>query len=379
MIFNYHFFIKNFLKKNTYLTHFLYKNYNKKIEFQIQEMINELSLHDTIFDQTTLITLKREIDTNSKSFYSSNINNTNARLYGIFNSLFKIQNDPLYLYPSVEHGLIFRNTNWTDTADTARASCITLSDFRQQILRNYYNTPIFCVGPYIHYADQYYTKENFTKIKKNLGKTLLVFPTHGTDDFHVTYEQQIFLDMIKNFKNEFDSILICAFWWNINDPLLNILKKMGCQIVSAGFREDPLFLSRLKTIIELSDLAIGDSIGTHIGYCIHLNTPFFYFDSKSLKNHIKDDFISYHMNILKKAFLNSTTINKDHLDLIDYYWGINHIKSKKDLEDIQILNKIITRNCYGRTSLYSKYSQSLLKKPKTISENQFKLLYNSLK
>ncbi len=379
MKFNHTFLIKKFLRKNTYFTHFLYNNYNKNLEDQIKKMIVDLSSQDTILDQSSLISLKKEIDINLKPFFSSNINNTNARLYGIFNSIFKKHTDPLYYYPSIEHGLIFRNTNWSDTADTARASCITLGDFRYEILKKYYDTPIFCVGPYIHYADDYYTQEKFDAIKKSLGKTLLVFPTHGTDDFHITYEQKIFIDMVKNFKSDFDSILICTFWWNINDPLLKILENMGCKIVSAGFREDPLFLSRLKTIIKLGDLAIGDSIGTHIGYCIHLNTPFFYFNTEKEQNSNKIDFISNNMNILKNAFLNSTQIKKDHLELVKYYWGTDHIKSEDDIKDIHLLNKLITKNCYGRTNLYSKYSHYLLKNTRNISENQFKLLYNSLK
>ena len=45
------------------------------------------------------------------------------------------------------------------------------------------------------------------------------------------------------------------------------------MVVTAGYIMDPLFLSRLKSIIQLSDLTMSNNVGTHLGYCIYLNKP----------------------------------------------------------------------------------------------------------
>ena len=100
---------------------------------------------------------------------------SNYRMYGISNALFENGFDKVYELPSVEHGLIFYNQNWTDTALTARASCVTFGPFRKQILQRYYKTPVFEVGPYIQYADNYYNHMQMVEWKDKLGKLYWFF------------------------------------------------------------------------------------------------------------------------------------------------------------------------------------------------------------
>lgn len=373
------------VKKNTYIADMLYKSYKFNLEKNIKKLSENMSNYDTIDNVNSLIDLKKDIVLNNKPFYSYNLNETSNRLYGIHSSIFSSINDKNIYFPSAEHGLIFHNKNWSDTESTLRASCLTFSQFRKSILQQYYQTPIFCVGPYIHYAQDYYTPTEFERKKEILGKNLLVFPTHSTDDSKITYEQQNFIDIILEYKRNFDSVTICAFWWNIDDPLIKFLKKLGCNIVSAGYREDKKFLSRLKAIIQLSDFTIGDSIGTHIGYCLYLNKPFSYFPNKTDIQYTNlgcDEnirFITYQIDILKKTFIDSKSISPEQLKIANYYWGFDQIKSTQQITDIYNINKIITKNCLGFVEKYGEFSKRLLDtNTNLLTEQQIVLLRESL-
>ncbi len=375
--------ILNSFQKNTYAADFLYKFYKYNLERDIENLSSTMSKHDTLNDICSLISLKNNIITNDRKFFSYNLNNTASRLYGIHSSIFKSIDDKNIYFPSTEHGLIFHNNYWSDTKDTLRASCLTFGNFRKSILSRHYNTPIFCVGPYIHYAKDYYDQNTFKQTKKKLGKNLLVFPTHSTDDSNLEYDKNNFIKTILDYKNNFDSVTICSFWWNIDDPLLTYLSKLGCNIVSAGYREDRLFLSRLKTLIKLSDFTIGDSIGTHVGYCLYLNKPFSYFQNETIHNinNLGDDenkkFINKHINILKNTFLNSNEITSEQMQIANHYWGFDHVKNSEQIFDIYIINKLITQNCYGFVDNYSNYAHKLLDN-NILNENQKTLLFKSL-
>lgn len=52
------------------------------------------------------------------------------------------------------------------------------------------------------------------------------------------------------------------------------------SIVCSGNRFDPRFLSRQRDLIELSDMAMSNDLGTHIGYIVALNGPHYMFKQK---------------------------------------------------------------------------------------------------
>lgn len=136
--------------------------------------------------------------------------------------------------------------------------------------------------------------------------------------------------MLENEAKGFDTVLINTFWWNINDPLTQKLESEGYKIISCGFRDDTSFLPRLKSYINLADQVIGDSVGTHIGYCIALNKPFRYFNLNTEMNineseSNKLDFVTKNSNKIKESFLDSTSIGQKEIEICDYYWG-NNIK-----------------------------------------------------
>ena len=367
-------------KKNTYFYNFLFEHYKPSLEQAIVSRIEDLKKDDTLQDLSNLIEFRKRIRTDNLPFYSHNINQTNFRLYGISQSLFGNKNKNIYFLPSVEHGLIFQDTNWSDTSDTVRASCVTFGPFRKKILRRFYKTPIFEVGPYIQYADDYYTVSKFMEWKQKLGRTLLVFPSHGTNQTQINLEEKIYLNQISNLAKKFDSVLVCAFWWNLEDNLITNFSKQGYKIVSAGFREDPNFLRRLKTIIKLSDVVVCDSIGTHVGYCYSLgkNVNILSINTKYTGElPLNNEFTEKHKNYIKDI-INSENPLKIK-PVFDYYWGNNICLSKKELNYIMEITREITLRGKYWLKNYDKASQDLLNYYKTNNITKYDLLLKSLK
>jgi len=350
----------------------------------LKEMViicDEASKDDSIADITWLKTLRHDIEDGKRRFYTTDCNFSNSHIYGIWYSLFgDLKQKPL-LTPSVEHGLIFHNQLFNDVEDTARAACVTFGAFRKSIIRQYTNIPIFCVGPYIHYATSFYDEQRLATEKKKNGKTLLVFPMHSTNNSELSVEINNYRDYLKSKQKEFDTILINTFWWNINDPLCMVLQSDGYRIVSAGFRDDIMFMSRLKSLIRLADLVVGDSIGTHVGYCIDCGVPFSYepLGSKNvslLEKEIKDaDFVETHVNKIAKAFYRTDTITDEQRVLCDYYWGQDKIRTKNEIRTIAALTEEIMRKSSGYKAKFRDCAEWMLQE---INEEERRLLQESL-
>lgn len=144
--------------------------------------------------------------------------------------------------------------------------------YKEKIRKRYPYVPVFTVGPYIYYAENYYSLEKIRETKKNIGKMLLVMLPHSMEFTERDYEKNKFIDSIlMKYQRRFDSIWLCVLWIDINDPVCEYAKSCGVHIVSAGFRFDDMFNVRLRTIIELCDALVCGDIGTFIQYALCLN------------------------------------------------------------------------------------------------------------
>lgn len=374
--------VHSMIWRNYYLNRFFYKLIPLRERKIYAELVTEMCEWDTIDDISALKKFRRHANFDGKIKRPSPIW-TNTHIYGIWYSLFNdIVQDNIQYSPAIEHGLIFYDEITEDILSTSRCAYATFGPFRKKIIRSYIKDPIFCVGPYIHYAKPFYNKIKFQEMKRKLGRTLLVFPIHSTEVSHVTYEEDEFIRKIKNIEKQYDSILVNAYWWNINDRVIDRLSAEGYQIVSAGFQDDVMFLSRLKTIIDLADCAMGNSVGTHIGYCLHENVPFILLDSKVPKevtldrkeNKIANTRVS-HMQKIREAFcIDRHFITEEQRRLMNYYWGDDCIKTPYMLKQICRITKDLHKMTFGNTFLNRIAAKKLL----NIYEKENKELYEIL-
>lgn len=352
--------LKNMVGSNMYINDFAFRLTHPINDIKFERELKKLSCVDSLKDITELQRFCLAAKKEGQPFFSSRINDVNFRMYGIGESIFKdLDRKWSIKYPAVEHGLILHNKVWSDILDTKRPTAITFGEYRKNILLRDWRNPVFCVGPYIQYAEDYYTTEEIKLIKNRIGKTLLVIPTHTTDASKpISNNDEILIQYILSQKNNYDTIIVCMFWWDLDTQMVKVLKKNGCKIVSAGHREDKRFLSRLKTIILLADKVEGNGMGTHIGYCVKLNKPFqivalngsgYIYDEKE-KN---IDAALEQSKIIIDAFSEeSNRLTEKQKKCYDYYWGGKYSRTPQEIEAIFQINKEIISLSKGNINKY---------------------------
>ena len=377
--------IQKIIGKNTYLNNFVYDLlfYNKSLK--VDNYCKQSGCEDYLENTDWLKRFVYDIKNGKINFHTSHVNRDNLNIYGIWEALFHSCGiEKRIVSPCIEHGLFFQNEVFRDVTNTARMTCVTFSNFRKEIIHKKVKIPVFCAGPYINYADDFYTKDKMLYLKQKFGKTLLVFPTHSTEWTEITFDQQEFCKILAKKAIDYNTVLINVFWWNINDPLIKKLESEGYKIISCGFRDDTNFLPRLKSYFSLADLVLGDSIGTHIGYSVACGVPFCYEPVGTITHLFRDiekkdaDFSQYNQLKIAGAFLHAEEITKKQQEICNYYWGNNLRKNDKEIQAIVNITKDLDDITYGFTSLRWSAANALLKKYYDTDEFKYYLLNEAL-
>lgn len=244
---------------------------------------------------------------------------------------------------TIEHGLYIGSLVPSRHLKSRFKNIITFSEYRKSFISTKTDQNIITIGPYIKYAEPLYSPEKIKSEKDNLGKTLVIFPSHSIDSVYANYDITEFIKYINNFKNEysFDSVLVCMYWKDIELNNHKQYELSGFKIVTAGHFYDANFLSRLKAILLISDAVLTNSVGTHVGYSVSLGKPIQIWNGsklnylpisgneekahKELNQRCGDD-LKTHLddveNIKLKFHHFDGKISSTQLDCIQYYWGI---------------------------------------------------------
>jgi hypothetical protein len=272
--------------------------------------------------------------------------------YGLSECLKKFINTKKPLNSYIEHGLFLGSLVKGDSIKWCVPTIITFSSHRCNHIKKKCSKKILKIGPYIHYADDFITQKDFFELKQKIGKTLLIFPSHSIKNIETSFNNDELITFIKLKENNFDTVVICLYWRDaLNNALVNSYKNCGYKITSAGHINDSNFLSRLKSIIKLSDFVISNSVGTHIGYINYLKKPQMIYkqtvdyvvnknDQRAFTQRNKDDekTLNDETSEILKSFANySFIISQEQIDVIEKYWGLSEIKTKKELSQL-ILN-----------------------------------------
>ena len=255
-----------------------------------------------------------------------------------------------HLNAYIEHGLFLGSYVAKDTNIWYPNKVITFGDYREKQLIKKTNKQIIKIGPYIHYADDYIDETEFNILKKELGRLLLVFPSHPPTGASSNYDIHEFISEIEKIKNNYDTVVISLFYSEIkNQTLLNLYLNNGYKIFTSGNRYDPYFMSRQKTMIKLADMTISNKVGTHVGYCIFLEKPHWIFpqddsykainttgkQNMSFRDYDEADSLVKAQNEITQQFISySLNITDSQIKVINKYWGLDYIKTKKELRKL---------------------------------------------
>jgi len=307
-------------------------NYFRKSKYKNAPFTNIVLMIDTSINE------KQYEYVNHNTWYQHGLS---IKTYAGFNKKYKL---PV----SIEHGLHLLDQYPPYEIDNNLPGLFVISEHRKNIYSKYTDKEIISIGPYIHYADSLLTKSKYLKEKKRLGKVLLFMPSHSDVYSIVTHNDYDYLEEVKKISKDFDTVRVCLHWFDVEKCLYKQYQNFGWEIVCAGHETNHLFLSRLKSIIECSDMVIVESVSTSLGYAIHHKKPvmvinpfvFAKITDKGIEDNISQKTIDDTLRnpIIEKAaglFSNySDKITNEQLGFVDKYWGLSSTKSKDEMRNI---------------------------------------------
>lgn len=161
--------------------------------------------------------------------------------------------------------------------------CVT-SRHRQKMAQVHTQKLLIPIGPsIIHYAQPLYDEIALGNIKKNLGKTLLVFVNHSNGDSAIYGGEEALAKKVEDIAKEhdFDTIMICLFYIDIKRGKGIFYEKRGWTVVTAGDRGNIDFADCLKTILAIADHVVISGFGSPLGYAAYLNKPITFINTES--------------------------------------------------------------------------------------------------
>ena len=256
-----------------------------------------------------------------------------------------------YINALAEHGYFFGTYVQEAEKITWAKKLLTFSDVRKQHIEAVVKgKEIIPIGPYIHYAPDYYDKMRYKELKSKLGRTLLVFFSHAGTGQSVQFDLDALIEKINSVRKDFQTVVISLFWSDINPDIEKRLKDEGYLLFSSGHRYDYYFLSRQKTMIKLADVTMSNSPGTHIAYCSYLNKPHWlvrqeikFADVNSIgaantaivEMQTKDFVNRQEKEELYHTFSEySTTLTEEQKKICNKIFGLNKVRSKEELRDM---------------------------------------------
>lgn len=233
--------------------------------------------------------------------------------------------------------------------------------YKSKIHKYYPYVPVFNVGPYINYAVPNISQKDIQKIKKENGKTLLAFLPHSIENSATKPNKEVFIDnIIRQYTNDFDTILLCVYWADILDPICDYAEEKGIKTVTTGFRFDYRFNDRLRTLFDVSDAIVCGDIGSFITYSISLGKPLArvdYLDEKKeyenfMKNREEESAYIQYMQDLKNSITDDFDDFDKRLKWYNRTSGYSPMRSPEYIRNIHEISFDIWKHCEGILDYY---------------------------
>lgn len=337
--------IKQLIDRNLFVSDFARKvicaSYNKRMT----EFIEEISQIDSIEDYKGFKKALNKLPPQTYgSTYSLKRVYAENTLYGYAYNVMKyagIENENMLYLPLLEHGVDLCEELDTMRYSLGRSYIFQGNNKVEKFIRNY-KQDAYAIGPFIHYVEDYYSEEKLNSIRKKMGKTLLVFPHHSTEYGRGDYLVNDFFDRLFKIASDYNTIIASVFWIDTNDSCIDYLQSRGVTLVSAGFKLDNQFSTRMKAIIKLADTVVFPTLTTSIGYAYYMGKKVICIPSERNESSTSNENQKLLTDENEKFVNQFCTIFNENADrknetadkLIDYYWGTSLIKSSAQIKDI---------------------------------------------
>ncbi len=245
----------------------------------------------------------------------------------------------------LEHSVMLMDQVWLGDLSIPLPVHFTFSSYRFSYLRQFTNKALFAIGPSIHYAAPQFSREEINQMREALGNTLLVFLPHSSIQILVEFHHDRILPYLKRFEKEYENILICIGWRDVQRGIDAPYKAEGYTCVTAGHVFDRNFLPRLKSLIMLSSHTMSFGFGTHVGFCIHLGKPHWISPiempvsapdkiSKTAMYHGTPLGVGQGKYFIKFFREPRDDISPEQKDLVELWWGCNEVRNPAGLREL---------------------------------------------
>lgn len=173
----------------------------------------------------------------------------------------------------IQHGVRFDLSYWRHDYRKDHRIGLVHSPWRVEVLREQIPKKLYAIGPYLHYAEPLFSREEIAGCREQLGRTLLVFPAHSTQWIDTNYDLDAFAERLRDEQRRFQTVLVCLYWKDVLRGAREQYGERGFRCVTAGHLADREFLPRFRALIEIADATMSNQLGTHLGYSLHLGKP----------------------------------------------------------------------------------------------------------
>lgn len=335
--------------------------YNQsKVNAFLEQYIKKSNEIDPINDFESFRKLVKQYKADMKGEYAFNETYFGESiLYGHGKALMRyagISEEDFRNFPIVWHGISYCGSH-----PESKSAVIGGNLYDKRIHnQNAPGIPFFAVGPYIHYAKSIYSKGQMEELKKKNGKTALIFLSHGAEKSYSLFDEtEVINNIIGEYKQKYDTVMVSAYWHDVDKEIYEILNKKGIKIVSSGFRFDENFINRQKTIFELADEVIVHGFTSAVIYALYMkkemqvyplknevvgatNTPQFY---KTVITEETEEFQNYCHILYERLGNKKGRFTEEEVKELNLHFGFDQIKTPEEIRMIYEISKKIWMNC----------------------------------
>ena len=349
--------IRTLSSSNWFVYDLLLKVTNAKFNRELLEFTNEIGTVDPILnffdfkDKMSRVPKLRHGTT-----YSFKRAWGESALYGHAYQLLKysgLQLNDLIYCPIIEHGIPY-GANYDKKRYPKKNSYIFQGRYNQKEWEEKRKSKAYYIGPYIHYADNFYTKEKIDSYKKQNGTSALIFLPHSWETNQIMINVENSLERYQKVVNDsIEHVFVCVYCQDVQMVPEKLVQNKNVTFVSAGYKTDNMFISRLKTILSLADYVFYTSISSSIGYAYYLGKQVVCDISEEELANTYQCFGQAGVNKLlefKNAFGDGPYFSKEEQkNVVEKYWGLNEIKSPEEIRQMIQNNKKRLLSRFGMT------------------------------
>lgn len=137
--------------------------------------------------------------------------------------------------------------------------------------------------PYIRYRKNH-------KIERAKDATgTIVFPTHTTDAWDDEFNQDKYIQDLKNLPEKFHPVSICIHKHDVDKGLHEVYLKAGFKVYTAGHYADERYIDRFYEILRNFKYSTSNELGACGLYSVELGIPYFTYGERSKLINKSDD------------------------------------------------------------------------------------------